>query len=147
MIGFSQSKIINCSTDRVFAFLTDMRRTPEYITTLQALIQLTDGPLGVGTHFSEIRRLGYLKYKAELWISQYVENERLSLTSRFQGISTTYHYVLTPQGESTQIELICEILATGIQQAFTPLIGLFAWVFDGRHISKMKEVIESTHLR
>ena len=49
---------LNRPVEHVFAFLADARNLRTWQSNLIESAPLTDGPVGVGTHFREVRRLG-----------------------------------------------------------------------------------------
>jgi hypothetical protein len=58
MIQYDVSMHLNRPVEEVFAFLSDVSKQPSWQSDLIESEQLTGGPMCVGTHIREVRRIG-----------------------------------------------------------------------------------------
>ncbi|MEY8741472.1 hypothetical protein AB9M62_18510 [Bacillales bacterium AN1005] len=57
MADFRASVIITEPVDVVFAYFANMSYAPEYMSNVEETEKLTDGPVGVGTKYRELRKV------------------------------------------------------------------------------------------
>lgn len=55
MAGFTASEWISFTPNEVFDFITLPENAPKVMESVQNLVPITDGPLGVGTRYRETR--------------------------------------------------------------------------------------------
>jgi len=69
---------LNRPVDQVFAFVVDMHNLHTWQSNLIESEQLTDGPLRVGTHIREVRRLGRRPSEIRAEITDFEPNQRFA---------------------------------------------------------------------
>ena len=65
MAGFLSSQRIERPPEDVFAFMTNLENATEYSPGITSIEKITEGPMGEGTRFREIRKKGN-----KIWQSQ-----------------------------------------------------------------------------
>ena len=72
MIDFFTSIEIQRSVPVVFAYLTEIKRIPEWANTIAEARQISDGPIGEGSRMLEVVDLSVRKSEVEWEVTEYV---------------------------------------------------------------------------
>lgn len=106
--------------DRVFAVMTDPARRPEWQENTSDVRVASDGPVAVGTRWTEEQR-GVGHVEAEVTAlepaSRYAER---GVSSSGTGNVTV---TLTPDGDATRLVMEVELSLKGLKKAFEPAIA------------------------
>ena len=112
--------VIPHPADRVFAVVTDPRRRPEWQENTSDVRMTSDGPVAVGTHWTEEQR-GVGHVEAEITAlepsSRYAE--RGDSSSGTGRVTVTF----TPDGDATRLVMVVELNLRGLKKAFEPALG------------------------
>lgn len=82
MINVKESIIINRPVEEVFAFVADQTNAPRWQQGLLEVQRITDGPLGVGTKHTAVRKFMGRGVEATNEYIRYVPNEEITFTGR-----------------------------------------------------------------
>ncbi len=122
MINIEESIIINRPIEEVFAFVADQTNGPQWQDGLLEVRRITDGPVGVGTRHTVVRK--FLGRRLEL-TNEYVRyepNKEISFTgggmSRFE---VSYLTEATPEG--TRLTCRMQMEQGGLFGLAEPLIA------------------------
>lgn len=143
MSEFTLSEWIAAAPQTIFESLSSPELAPQIMDNIQEMVQLTDGDVRKGTRFRETRLVNGKMATTELEVTRYEPPTAYSVTAVQQGVAVTYHYVLRPENDGTQIELLCEISASGLKKVMTPLIAAVMKREDGDHLQKLKHFFEA----
>lgn len=143
MKGFQFSADIARPPQDVFAVISDPREATKFLEGITRSIKLTDGPIAVGTTFRETRVVGKKEATADLVITAYEPDTHVGVSTEAEGISVTYHYRLSPAGDGTRLDWVCELEATGLRRMMLPMVATIMKKEDGDHLQRLKTYIES----
>ena len=138
MAGFSVREHLAYSRKEVWDYLTDFRNAREWMTGVDDLVQVGDGPLEVGTQL-RFRARGKERISR---VTEFVPEERITLTSTQGGITATYTYALTQSGEGTEATLDATCEASGTWKLLHPLIVFAMKRSDSSHLANLKKAME-----
>jgi hypothetical protein len=105
--------------------------------------QITPGPIGVGTRYRETRLMNGKEAQAELEIARFEPPSDYAMRNETNGIETIYHYTFTPEQEGTQVDLVCQVNASGLKKAMLPMVVSILKKEDGDHLERLKASIEA----
>jgi carbon monoxide dehydrogenase subunit G len=141
MTGFEMSERIARSPRDVFEFITTPDNAPTILPSVQSMVKLTEGPVGVGTRYRETRLMNGKAEQAELEVVDYVPGEKYAMRNLTAGIETVYRYTFRPEGGGTRVDLACEVRARGLKKLLLPLVVSILKREDGDHLQRVKRAL------
>ncbi len=132
--GFTVKDTIAATPQEVWDYLTDFSNAKAWMTGVDDMTQVTQGPLEVGTRY-EFKSRGKTR---ESHVSALDRGKRVALTSTQGGVTATYTYSLDPVGDGTQVMLHAVCKATGLWKLLHPIIAFAMKKSDSSHIANLK---------
>ena len=142
MNGFEFSTHIAGSPRKVFEVLSNPAEASKFLDNIKESKKLSEGPIGVGTIFRETRVVSGKEATADLLVTAYEPNSRVSISTEAEGIKVDYHYRLSLQDEGTRLLWLCELKAAGLRRMMLPMVAAIMKKEDGDHLKKLKAYIE-----
>lgn len=105
MNSFILTTFIKAPVNRVFSMFADIDKAAEIITGIQRIERLTEGPVGVGTRFTETR---IVLEKEQTEVFEFIEfkpDENYTVRAEFFGMEYISSITFCAQENGTQIEL------------------------------------------
>lgn len=99
---------INASPQRTFETFTNLPRMGEVVTAINKMEILTDGPVGVGTRFSETRTMMGKQATEEMEVTQFDPPSLFVHEAKSHGCHYISTYRFEPVGEGTKVTLTFE---------------------------------------
>ena len=114
-----QIRIVRPAED-IFDFLADLRNEPRFNPDASNIQQVTPGPIGLGTAYTEdFRRIG--SYRTT--IDQYERPRALGFDARNPKVDARVRFSLTPAGEGeTDVGCTVELRMKGSMRLAEPLL-------------------------
>ncbi|HXW00435.1 MAG TPA: SRPBCC family protein [Anaerolineae bacterium] len=140
------SVIINRPLEQVFAFVTnlenEMRWQPEIVS-----IQFTsDGPMGVGTTFQEVRRTFGRRYDWHFEVTEFELNKIFCIRT----LSGTIHYqgcrLFEPISGGTKVTESGELQTPGLLKFFDPLLARLSQKPLAEAYNNLKFILEAQEI-
>lgn len=123
MVKIEHSVVINCPVDEVFAFVARPENTPRWQSGMVASQQMGDGPMEVGTVFSEVRRMMGREMDQTMQVTAFEPNRRWSFKSIEAAVAHEAHLTFEDVGGATRINLTSIAHPAGLLRLAAPLIG------------------------
>lgn len=143
MADFQASVIICEPIEEVFAYFADMKNVPEYMTKVETVEKITEGPINVGSRFNEIRNVRGNLVTAEIEYLSFKENDTFKRRSISNGFTVDYEYTFSELQEGTQVEFEGTLLLKGLKMRLMKKILVnMVRAEDGDHVQNAKEVLE-----
>ena len=135
--GFSVKETIDQPKAVVWDFLTDFNKADKWMTGVDQMKQISDGPIKTGTRLSFVAR----GKERETRVTALDSGKMIALTSTQGGVTATYTYSLESENNRTLIKLdaVCE--ATGFWKLLHPVIVIAMKKSDSSHLVKLKNAI------
>jgi uncharacterized protein YndB with AHSA1/START domain len=110
MITFQTTGVINASPDRVFAYISDPRRMPEWRRDVRKVSDVKGQPQAGMTYFEELG-----SHQLLMKITQAVPDKKLVIEGQ-GGVSLlpTLSFILAPEGRSTRVYLSVTMKSSGL---------------------------------
>ncbi len=135
--GFCVKEIIEHPPEDVWAYLTDFSHAKEWMTGVDEMTQITQGPIKIGTRF----RFKARGKERESHVTALEPGKRIALTSTQRGVTATYTYSMASVGDSTEVTLKAVCQATGFWKLLHPIIVFAMKRSDSSHLAKLKTAI------
>ncbi|QHE51064.1 SRPBCC family protein [Pontibacillus sp. HMF3514] len=146
MPAFSDEVTIAKPKDEVFTFAANMDHSTDVMPNVVKIEKLTEGPVGVGTQYRETREIRGKEASSVIEVVEYKPNEKYSVKSSLEGLTTIYHYTFTERDGETKIRFECEINASTLKMKLVkPVFKRIMKKEDGDHLQYMKKAIEQSN--
>jgi hypothetical protein len=103
-----RSIILNTSSSNVWNVLNDLQHTPDWVVGLERTENITPGPVGVGTIYHDINRIGPLLQRTPWTITEFEPMSRQVHVSESSVLPSTMILTITPEGAGVRFEQIVE---------------------------------------
>ena len=127
--------------EQVFAFLVDTRNLPMWQSNLIESEHLTDGSLGVGSHFREIRRLGRRPAEIRAKITVFEPNRRFE-TETETAPHVTVSYAVEAEDGGTCLRYKFVMRTHGLMRLLEPIIVSSIKKQTASDFAQLKRVLE-----
>ena len=142
MSGFTLTEWIARSPKEVFDFISDSENAPKIGANTKSMVKLTEGPVGVGTRYSETRIMNGKENQSELEIVGFEPGRLYAMKNVTEGVETVYTYTFQEENNGTQVDMVCELSASGVKKLMLPMVSSILKKEDGDHLQKLKMVME-----
>lgn len=143
MTSFEMSEWIKRPPQEVFDFLSNPPNAAEYIENIKEGHKVSDGPVGVGTVFSETRVVNNREASAELVVTAYDPPRTFGISNETMGVEIVYTYTLDPEKGGTRVTWVCDLEASGLKRMMLPMVAGIMKKEDGDHLQNVKQVLEN----
>lgn len=123
MITEEQSSIINRPIEEVFAYVADLRHSPEWQSGLLEVRKTTDGPQGIGAQFAFVRKFMGRKMEASVEYVRYEPNRIVTFRSISGPMPIESSYLFEAAPEGTKVTSTVEMHPRGFITLAEPLIA------------------------
>jgi hypothetical protein len=127
MVKYTLDQYVDAPRERVFATATDLRRAPEFMSGIQALEVLTEGPIRKGTRFRETRMMFKRPATVEMEITSFDPPRSYDVGCEDHGCVYATRFRFEPKGSGTNVVLEWEavpqtLVARVMGVIFAPMI-------------------------
>lgn len=123
MIKVEKSIIIHRPIEEVFAYVGDQTNAPQWQPGLLEVRRTTDGPLGVGTQHTFVRKFMGRKMEASSEYVTYEPNKRITFRTTSGPVALKASYLVEPTADGTRLTSQIEMQAAGLFGLAEPLIA------------------------
>lgn len=142
-MAFIKEVYIDASVETVFNVASDFNNSVFIMDNVVGIEMLTEGPVQKGTKVKEVREVRGRTIESILVFTEYVANQKYSVTSENNGIFIEYHYSFHPQENGTVVNFEGFIRTKGFKNALLkPIVTAIIKKEDGDHLDRLKEFIE-----
>jgi hypothetical protein len=142
-MAFIKEVYIDASVETVFNVASDFNNSVFIMDNVVGIEMLTEGPVQKGTKVKEVREVRGRTIESILVFTEYVANQKYSVTSENNGIFIEYHYSFHPQESGTVVNFEGFIRTKGFKNTLLkPIVTAIIKKEDGDHLDKLKEFIE-----
>lgn len=123
MIKVEKSIIIHRPIEEVFAFVGDLKNSVQWQPGLLEGRQTTEGPLGIGTKFTFVRKFMGRKIEASNEFVEYEPNTKVTFKSTSGPVPGEASYLFESTAEGTKLTSKIEMQPGGFFGLAEPLIA------------------------
>lgn len=142
-MAFMKEVYIEASVETVFNVASDFNNSVSIMDNVVGIELLTEGPVQKGTKVKELRDVRGRTIESILVFTEFVANQKYSVTSENNGVFIEYHYSFHPQESGTVVNFEGFIRTKGFKNALLkPIVTAIIKKEDGDHLDRLKEFIE-----
>lgn len=123
MIHIAGDVTINRPVEDVFDMVADERNEPVYNPRLQAVEQVTDGPIGAGTRFRAVTTTMGRPAEMTIELKDVERPRRLTSVTRMSAMDIAGTLTFDPVPSGTRMRWSWELRPRGATRLLTPLIA------------------------
>ena len=143
MIKEEFSQQINAPVEKVFAYVTDFRKYPEWQDGVQESTQTPDGSTQLGTKFKTTRTFLGQRLEASGEVTEFVANRKFAVKSTSGPIQFSLMQTFEPVAGGTKVSILVEMEAGGFfKLAEGALAGNMKKEFQAQ-ADKLKAILEA----
>ena len=132
---------INRPVEQVFTFLADTKNLRSWQSGLVENEQLTEGSIGVGSRFREVRRTGPRNSEIQAEITVFEPNKRFA-TKTLTKPQVTVSYTFDEENGGTRITYKFIMITSGFMRLLEPLIAGSMKKDSDSDFEKLKHLLE-----
>jgi uncharacterized protein YndB with AHSA1/START domain len=111
--------------EAVFAAFADFSRTPEYVSGVERVEMLTEGPVGEGTRFRETRVFYNREATEEMAVTAFDPPRAYTLEAESSGVRYVSVFTFDDDGEGTRVTLRFDAQPRSVlARMLSPLTGM-----------------------
>ncbi|MCZ7570174.1 MAG: SRPBCC family protein [Ardenticatenaceae bacterium] len=142
MIRVEQSVTVNRPVEEVFAFVADQTNAPRWQSGLLEVRRMTDGPLGVGTQHTFVRKFLGRRLEASNEYGEYEPNKTIAFKSTSGPMDFRAGYRTEPIAGGTKLTSWIEMQPKGFAGLAEPLIAASLRRELAANLGELKELLE-----
>lgn len=117
------SRQIDAPPQRVFEVFTDLRRCAERVGGIESARVLTDGPVGVGTRWTETRKIMGKLSSETMWITAFDPPRGYTAEAASHGTHYTSTFGFEPEAGGTRVTMVFEGRPIGLMAKLMMPLG------------------------
>jgi len=136
------SVVINRPVEEVFTYVTKPENTPKWQTGMVESEQVSEGSMGVGTIFTEVRQMMGRKMAQRMEVTEYEPNRKWSFRSIEAAVPHEAYLTFEAIEDNTKVSLTSFGKPSGFFKLVQPLIGRILrkeFVADFENLKKLLE--------
>jgi uncharacterized protein YndB with AHSA1/START domain len=114
---------INRPVEEVFAYVGNAGNGPKWQSALVEARRISDGPLGVGTEYSGVRKFMGRKMESVMHYTTYEPNKKVVFRSDSGSMPFVQTFLFEPVAGGTQITARLELQTSGLMNLAKPMIA------------------------
>ncbi|MGB3714816.1 MAG: SRPBCC family protein [Candidatus Promineifilaceae bacterium] len=136
--------VINRPIAEVFAYVGDLQTGPQWQSALLEVRRATDGPLGIGSQFTSVRKFMGRKVEAGVEIVAYEPSSKLAIKSISGATPFEQSYLFESTAEGTRLTTVLELqTGGGLMGLADPLIAASVKREMDASFGDLKDLLES----
>ena len=143
MITVNVAMTVNCSPEKVFAFISDFANNPKWQNGMQKCTITSPPPLGVGSTYDQEAKFLGRPILSSFKVIAYEPGRMVKATTVASSFPITFTRRVEPKGDGTLVTAVIEGDASGFFRMAEPLMR---WIVN-RSIqgdyARLKEVLEA----
>jgi len=141
---FENSLVVNAPADKVFAYVSDLTKLPEWGKFSTGVRKTSEGPVGVGTTYeTDGKQFG--KHTDKVTVTEYVPGKAFATESTGSAGHSRVIMMLEPQGDATKLTRVQEFMKTALSTTiFSPMVKAIAPKGLLKDLQNIKAKIEAS---
>lgn len=143
MIKNEKSILIQRPIEEVFAYVGNLQNGPEWQPGLLEVRRTTQGPLGIGTQFTSVRKLMGRKMESSVEFVAYEPNSKVTFKNTPGSMPMEASYLFESTVEGTRLTTTIELQPGGFMSLAEPMIAASLRREMESNFGDLKDLLES----
>jgi carbon monoxide dehydrogenase subunit G len=129
--------------EEVFTYLADFENVPRWNYAIEHTTKVSDGPVGVGTVFRQIRSLPS-RSEESFEVTAFEPNHRLAIEGQVGSFASHIEYRIEPGAESTRVTNQVDLKPKGVLGLVGQLASSRVKDAVAKNLGELKRLLEAT---
>lgn len=134
--------VIPATPDQVFAVLSDLDHSREWMPAIQKVERLDDRPFGVGTSWRETRLAGKRTMESTIRVVACERGSKVGLHVESNGMEGDMEFLLKPTGPGTEVLYRADMKGRGFMRLMTGTINKMMAREDADLLQRLQAQVE-----
>lgn len=143
MVTNEKTITINRPVKEVFAYVSDLQNGPQWQNGLVEVRRTNEGPLGIGTQFTSVRKFMGRKMESGIEFVIYEPNRRIAFKSISGSSPFEQSFLFESTAEGTRLTSLLELQTGGLMGLAEPLIASSVRREMDANFGDLKDMLES----
>ena len=143
MVRVEESVTINRPIEEVFAYLSDIERQEEWVSSLSESQKTTSGPTQVGTRFRQVVKLLGRRIDIDCEIAAYEPPTVYAFRGKNGPMSMEMRFTLASEGPATEVRQVAEGQSGGAFKLADPILARTMQKQFAADLEMLKTMLES----
>jgi uncharacterized protein YndB with AHSA1/START domain len=143
MVKNEKTITINRPIEEVFAYVSDLQNGPEWQNGLVEARRITEGPLGVGTKFTDVRKFPGGKLESVVQCTTYEPNKKVVFKTITGSWPFEDTWIFESTAEGTRLTDRLDLHTSGWMRLVVPLVASGLRRDMDANIGILKNMLES----
>jgi len=127
---------------KVFAFVADLEGAPDWVPDLVSVTKLTEGPVGVGTQYSEIVKVADKEGAGSLEVTRYEPDRVFAHKGQGGPAKFTATFTVEPSGDGARVVHEYEVKLSGMAKLMSPVLTTWMKKNGEKALANLKSRLE-----
>jgi carbon monoxide dehydrogenase subunit G len=132
---------IPATPDQVFAVLSDLDQSREWMPAIQKVERLDDRPFGVGTSWKETRLAGKRTMESTIHVVACERGSKVGLHVESSAMEGNMEFLLTPTGPGTEVRYRAEMKGRGMMRLMSGTINKMMAQEDADLLARLEKQV------
>lgn len=138
-----ESVVIDRPAEEVFAFVANIEKQAEWAGPVLESRQTSEGPLGVGTTYTQVTHMLGRQVDANFEVTEYEPNRKLSSKTTSGPVDIQMTFTLEAVDGGTQVNLVAEVETGGFFRLAEPVFARGVKRQVATDIATLKDLLEA----
>ena len=133
---------VAATPEAAFAVVADMTQAPRWVPDLVSVTKVTDGPVAVGTRYTEVVQMGDKQGDGELWVTVHEPPRVYAHDGQGGPARFSARFTIEPAGDGCRVVHDYEVKLTGMARLMAPLMSKWVEKNSRAAMDNLKRLIE-----
>ena len=143
MVTHEKKITINRPVEEVFAYVSDLKNSQEWQPALAEVTRITEGPLGIGTQYSSVRKFMGRRMESVIQYTTYEPNKKIAFKSISGASPFEQSWRFESTAEGTRLTTKFELQTSGLMGLAQPMIDSSVKREMDTDFSVLKDLLEN----
>jgi len=143
MARIEESVEIRCPADKVFAYATEAKNWPNWLSFMMEAEQTSPGQISIGTTFRGTIRMMGLNMKWTAKATEYEPNSRWSKNITCGSLTIEEHVTCDPTDGGIKFTLVFDMKVGGFLKLFSPMVVSTTRKETKKSLVNLKGILEA----
>ena len=143
MARIEESIEIKCPVDKVFAYTTDAKNWPKWLSFMPEAEQTSQGPVNIGTTFKGVSRMMGRSMRWTAIATEYESNKKWGKNITCGSLAIEEHVTYNPVERGTTFTILYDMKAGGFLKLLLPVMAGSMRKETKKSFGNLKSILEA----
>ena len=145
LMSFERKVLIHSSPEAVFAVLSDLGQSRQWMHAIQRIEGVTPGPFKLGTEWTESRKAGKRTMVSKVRVASFEPSTRLGLEVDGGMMKGQMTFTLEPRGNGAEVTYRAQMTGKGFFRLMTGKMNKMMAAEDDDILERLRKQVEGGH--